>query len=142
MRGRKRHGDLSEGVSSLQRREHAAPPARVQSSHGPADRIHGEDARGSVDGGAALPLSSGSRTPVDLSSLFVMPDLGASGVVGSRRVGALPSAETRVTGSHAECGSEPPPPPPRARDRAARIRLSDGTQISFASAAALDDPNA
>ncbi|MBN8900285.1 MAG: hypothetical protein J0H57_04555, partial [Rhodospirillales bacterium] len=74
-----------------------------------------------MDGGAALPLSSGSRTPVDLSSLFVMPDLGASGVVGSRRVGALPSAETRVTGSHAECGSEPPPPPPRARDRAARI---------------------
>lgn len=103
--------------------------------------MHPEEAGASLDGGAAIPSSPGSRSAVDLSSLFVMPDLGASGVVGSRRVGALPSAETRVTGSHAEAGptQSPSSPPPRART--ARIMLSDGTQISFANAAALDDPD-
>ncbi|MBN8875095.1 MAG: hypothetical protein J0H67_19840 [Rhodospirillales bacterium] len=156
----------------------------------------------SPDAGCGSAQTLAARRSVDLSSLFVMPDLGASGVVGGRRVDD-PLAGTRVPGSHGtqaagnpsaggidplpgtdpfgrtgasfhasrrsdrmpggagaglERESLPERPSPAAdqafpgvrwhpRNPEARVRplgtrrvlLSDGTQISFTNAAALDD---
>lgn len=74
----------------------------------------------------------------NLSALFVMPDLGKSGVVGGRASEALPTEhQPRGAGSSAQVAA-------RAGIRngdtdPSTISLSDGTKITFANADRLTD---